>query len=73
MAARKTDWVKVKAWTPTMTLEIEGNIAGGARELLALMPLEKRMPLIEVMRADVEKALAKQAEAATSVAQDLPR
>lgn len=62
MAARKEDWVKVKAWTKTVIAEFEGNIAGCCRELMRFVPLEKRRDLLALLEKDVIAAEATAAQ-----------
>ena len=53
-----TDRVKGKMWTPTMTIEFDGNIAGGVETCFRGLPTEKMEEVIEHLKEIQAKRLA---------------
>lgn len=64
---KKENWAKCKAWGVGFSMETEGPTLGCAVQLFAMLPAEKRVEALELMKQRHEKlmALAAEAEAKT--------
>jgi hypothetical protein len=56
MATRKTNWAKCKVWGEAVIAEMEGPIAGCARQLMHAVPLADRPKVIALMQKDLQAA-----------------
>lgn len=46
---KHTNWVKAKVWTPSITMEFEGNRISGAVEIFGTLSAEQRAKALEMM------------------------
>lgn len=60
--AKKENWAKCKVWGVGHSMEIEGPTLGCALEVFGMLPAEKRVQALELMKQRDEKLKQLEAE-----------
>lgn len=59
---KHTNWVKLKVWTPAITMEFEGGRIAGAVAIFGTLSAEERAKAMEMMKERDSKLSAREME-----------